>query len=676
MGVERLAKITLLAPRSELPKVVKELTRFEWFHPTQPKSVSYDPNIDALVMRAYGLFIELDSVIKEMRIKVQPDVMEMIVRGVKVRKEKFVAKDWEDFVARTEAEAKPLLTVIKQLISDRAQLEKALVEESALKEALMMVSEFFIDLDKISRLKRIRMIFATIPSKDVGEIRRSLPEQVVVSSPLTKAYSALLIAGSVKEADRVDRVLRSFEVKPFTIRKELPQNPAEAYKVVEAEVAELEERLSECIEGIEGASEASKQKLLILYEAAKTAHSVLDQVRKSGDLKKIAIIEGYIPASHKGRLMDICRGRWPCFTGAQKKEQTPSLFTNRGFIRPFENITMNQGPPRYGEIDPTPLITFVFPIFYGMMFGDLGHGLILFLAGQILRIRGDEGLKKWGSIFSLAGLSAMVVGTLIGEVFGQELGKIIPLPGPLPVLELVERVHHQFNLESVVILLQVSILMGVTHITVGLLLDLVKTVKEKDYVEAMISKLPTLLLYVFGFLFALAFISAGYSFGNIMTSTDPTHLIGLPVNFVAMMSLAVAVTCMVVLSTGKALAIKLGKLPKESLSEVVMVHAIETLFERIPGFLANSVSYARLGILLVVHSALLFVLNKALEAGLMGVPILLLGNAGVIALEALIVYIQDLRLHLYEWFTKFYEGTGEGFKRMTPSTTYVDIKWE
>ncbi|MFN3621580.1 MAG: hypothetical protein ACK4TI_01690, partial [Nitrososphaerales archaeon] len=65
-----------------------------------------------------------------------------------------------------------------------------------------------------------------------------------------------------------------------------------------------------------------------------------------------------------------------------------------------------------------------------------------------------------------------------------------------------------------------------------------------------------------------------------------------------------------------------------------------------------------------------------LSLGPMGLPIWIIGNLGVVALEGLIVYIQDIRLHLYEWFTKFYEGTGRIFTKIAPETTYVKIEWE
>ncbi|MCP8313276.1 MAG: hypothetical protein H3Z53_02730 [archaeon] len=681
--VEQMAKVTLLVPRSELPVAIEELTKFEWFHTAQPKSVTYDVNIDALSMRAYKLFIELDSIIKELQLKAQLGIIETIKKGAIVtKKEKIVAKDWKDFLDQVEAQANPLLEELRNLSSEKASLEKRLSDVSALREALVIVSRLSIDLEKLTHLKHVHMVFTIVNTKDIKEIRNSLPNHFAVDRPLTKTYSALLIAGSARLAEYVDKVLKSFELKPFSIPKELPQNPMEAYKVLRSQEMELTKELIECEGMLSKIIEQSKEKFLVLHEATQAVYSILNPIRKSGDLKRIAIIEGYIPASYQDNFKKRFMDKWLCFikplsshSEHEKKEYSsaPSLFRNKSIVKPFENITVTQGPPRYGEIDPTPLITLIFPLFYGIMFGDFGHGLILLLVGLILYKRGDEGLKRWGVILSFAGTSAIIVGTLLGEAFGFKLGEIIPLLGPLQVLELVERVHRQFNMESVVILLQVAILLGIFHLAMGLLINVIKGIKEKERIEVLVFKLPLLIMYIFGVFFALSFIGAGNSFANILTSSNPTPLIGLPVYLMGAISIAVVVSCMIIIILGKGIAIKMGKLPKEPIGMVVMIDLIEVLFERIPGLLANTVSYARLAILLIVHSALLFVVNTAQGMGLTGLPILFLGNAGIIMLEGLIVFIQDLRLHLYEWFTKFYEGSGNTFNKIAPSTNYVEI---
>jgi Archaeal/vacuolar-type H+-ATPase subunit I len=66
-------------------------------------------------------------------------------------------------------------------------------------------------------------------------------------------------------------------------------------------------------------------------------------------------------------------------------------------------------------------------------------------------------------------------------------------------------------------------------------------------------------------------------------------------------------------------------------------------------------------------------LNETVAMGAVSLPLLIFGNLGIMALEGLIVYIQSLRLHVYEWFTKFYMGNGTRFKGITDGLTHALI---
>ena len=109
---------------------------------------------------------------------------------------------------------------------------------------------------------------------------------------------------------------------------------------------------------------------------------------------------------------------------------------------------------------------------------------------------------------------------------------------------------------------------------------------------------------------------------------------------------------------------------------MMIIEGVVEFLLKIVEFMANTISYARLGILMLVHVALMMVVNFSLGAGVIGIPLVIIGNIGVMMLEGLIVYIQALRLHIYEWFTKFYKGEGFLFQRFVPQTIRARIKWE
>ena len=72
-------------------------------------------------------------------------------------------------------------------------------------------------------------------------------------------------------------------------------------------------------------------------------------------------------------------------TDPKLKAQVPTLFDNKKFVRTFEVITESQGIPKNGEADPTPMIALMWPIFYGLMFADMGHGLLLMGMGLLIQ---------------------------------------------------------------------------------------------------------------------------------------------------------------------------------------------------------------------------------------------------------------------------------------------------
>ncbi|HZT35077.1 MAG TPA: hypothetical protein VFA15_04085, partial [Nitrososphaera sp.] len=102
---------------------------------------------------------------------------------------------------------------------------------------------------------------------------------------------------------------------------------------------------------------------------------------------------------------------------------------------------------------------------------------------------------------------------------------------------------------------------------------------------------------------------------------------------------------------------------------------VETVMVRTIEMLANTISYSRLGIMLLVHSALLVTVNNSFEHG-GGLAILIGGNIGIMMIEGLIVYIQTIRLHLYEWFPKWYKSDGVTFKKLVPNMLYTNLVWK
>jgi V/A-type H+-transporting ATPase subunit I len=368
-------------------------------------------------------------------------------------------------------------------------------------------------------------------------------------------------------------------------------------------------------------------------------------------------------------------------------EILPSLLTNRRYINTFEVITETQGLPRYNEIDPTPIIAFVWPLFYGLMFADFGHGILLFGLGILLRNRGNGSIRTWGTLLAASGAAAVIGGLGTGEIFGfhfenfailNPLVHAIPLIGALSVSEL--------TFEEVTKILEISIAIGIVHILLAFFLRLRADIKERNKLIIFTKDIPTILQYFAVVAIILAAIGSGYDIIGMFGLTGVTHTEPVPwltflfgewvtVEVVAKTAPLVIIGCVIVMILGgmkeEEHARKHGKEEGGGMVGII----VEVIMVRIIEMLSNTISYSRLGIMLLVHAALLVTVNDSFEHG-GGYAVLIGGNIGIMMIEGLIVYIQTIRLHLYEWFPKWYIGDGQEFKKIVPRMLYSNFIWK
>ena len=377
----------------------------------------------------------------------------------------------------------------------------------------------------------------------------------------------------------------------------------------------------------------------------------------------------------------------------EEEKKTPTLFDNKRFVKTFEVITQSQGIPKKGEADPTPMIALMWPIFYGVMFADLGHGLLLMGLGLVFKLKGQGTLSRWGMLIAISGAAAAIAGVGTGEVFGFHIDYFQPFKGLLeeggalhPVSFLVGSISvAQLNFEQVINILKVSIFLGIIHLVWAFVLHIKKLWKEGHKDTMIFEAIPNLTLYGGIVVIMMCAIGASYDvmnmYSKIHTESVPwvTFFLGewAQVWIVTRIAGIIIIASIVLMMIG---GIKHNKKhPEEggSAANVVM----EVLLGKSVECLAHTISYARIGIMLLVHAALLLTVNNSF-ASLGGaespgaLALLIGGNIGIMMIEGLIVYIQSLRLHLYEFFTKWYDGGATPFKQVVPEMLYNQFKWK
>jgi V/A-type H+-transporting ATPase subunit I len=371
-----------------------------------------------------------------------------------------------------------------------------------------------------------------------------------------------------------------------------------------------------------------------------------------------------------------------------REEILPTLLTNKTYTRTFEVVTETQGLPRYGEMDPTPIIAFVWPLFYGLMFADFGHGILLFGLGMLFRYRGNGTLRTWGTLIAASGAAAAIAGLGTGEIFGFHLSQIAilspifaPLHGLVGVLSVSE-----LSFAQVVKILKVSIAIGIVHLLLAFFLRLRANIKQGNKLMVYTHDIPTIIQYLAVVALILAAIGSGYDIIGMFGVTGKIHHEQVPwlsfifgkwvtVDVVAKAAPPIIIATVIIMIIGgikeEAHMRKHGKDEGGGLVGIV----VEVIMVRIIEMLSNTISYSRLGIMLLVHAALLVTVNNSFAHG-GGYAVLIGGNIGIMLIEGLIVYIQTIRLHLYEWFPKWYAGEGIEFKKIVPKMLYSNIIWK
>ncbi len=738
MGLAKLSKVTLFVPRRESADTVSRLAEFEWFHPIDLSSKSdyIDPRLDDLILRSQKQYQSIDEIVRSLNIKTDIGIMDTMLKGIKKDKINFETDEIESLINEIDKKSENTLNESRQLISKISSINRELEELQSMRDTLRTVSKLNINIEKMREGWLFHQSLYIINTRDLAEIRRSLDNVTLLDYPINESQSALFIFSSSKDFERINKVIRSFDVNPFSIPKSLPQNPKLAYEAIVNRIDELNEKKKQFDSKTSKFINAHSHELLSYRESSMYCKDILDSLRKPGGFKNFAIIQGYIPTDmsedfrkttnkwysviddiksatdedvevnpnipkhdmfnvedvlldkeNKEHMNDTSNGN---ITYIKKQRKLiPTLFSNRKYFRSFEPITLTQGYPRNDEFDPTPMIAFIFPVLYGLMFGDLGQGAVIAGLGAIFRIRGVGTIQRWGTLLIACGLSASIVGLIVGELFGfhiQELpgAEFLKSTGIVGFLNATE-----FNQENVMTILTISINIGIIHLVSALSLNIYKGLKEGKSFEVFSQRLPTLIMYLAIISILLAAVGAQYQVLTMFENKAPapffSNILGdwITVEIVAKIAAPILIATMVIQIVAVPIGVKRGKVHFHgSLGEEMFMTVIEVMLIRVVELFANTISYSRIGIMLLVHVALMATTNGGVEfylhQGNMGAAIgmVLLGNIGVMMMEGLLVYIQALRLHLYEWFTKFFEGNGISFKKVAPDLVYTNIVWQ
>ena len=513
-----------------------------------------------------------------------------------------------------------------------------------------------VDLD-VSVLRSPRFIHSTlgsIPATNIERLETSLSRIPYVLLTLRKEQENAIVwlTGAQFNADILERAARSAYLNPLELAETFDGTPSEIIKSLNGEIENTQKEIEKQKEKISQLHDAYQQQLRTLLWRVRASRLLADAMARFGRLHYTYLIVGWVPSSklealtqHLKRVSkSILIEATPSIQRGPTNQTVPVSLQNPGLLGSFQQLVTTYARPRYEEIDPTILITLTFPLLFGAMFGDVGHGLLLALFGGVLvskRIPALRSMSGLGSIVAVCGLVATVFGFLYGSIFGLE--DVIPALWIRPM-------------ENITQILGIAIGGGIVILSLGFLLNLYNASRAQAWGRFLFDPNGLVGLALFWSLLGLA---AGAFIPNFPVPAVVFGLIAIVAGVAVMFSEAL-------------IHLVEGHRPLfEGGLGIYAIQAVVELFEKLISFLSNSLSYVRVGAFAVAHvglSAVIYILANLASPG-HGVGywlVAIIGNLFIVGFEGLIVGIQTMRLEYYEFFSKFFTGGGAPYEPLTP----------
>ena len=458
----------------------------------------------------------------------------------------------------------------------------------------------------------------------------------------------------------LESCLRDAGFREASMPQDLGTVTTETQARIVRELATLETELSRIAEELSRAHAAilpEVQSLTHRIDDSLTLLTLKDYCRVSD---KASVFAGWVPSAKTRALVSALRAKTEGraiidVAGAEALEaahgddvDVPVWIQFPVFLRPFKLLVDGYGVPSYRMLDPTLFVAVTFLVMFGMMFGDVGHGLVLAGAG-VYMFKTRESLKDASVLVIACGAMSALFGFLFGSVFGFE--HLIPTLWIKP-------------LENTTTLFFAAIALGAISISVGLILNIVNAVRSHAFLRNFFD--------VSGPLTALAYwAAAGLAVKAMLSRSDTSSSWTL---WLVIAPLAAF------FAKGPVLA--MAGIQDKAFPEGVIGYLMECvvkILEVLMGCLANTVSFIRVGAFGLAHAGLFLAIFSIADAvssapggTVMSWLVLIVGNIIVIVLEGVVVTIQALRLEYYEFFSKFFSRMGTKYQPVSFSNAVVN----
>ncbi len=381
-------------------------------------------------------------------------------------------------------------------VADRvATSEREISHLAARVSDLLPWSGFHLQIKEWRGTEHVALFTGTVPASQGPAIREMLRQAVTDVTveelgPVGNRQAWVVMAHtSCVDGVRAALALTDFREVSFP---GLSDYPAEEIERARARVGELGEEIGEYKERARSLSSEHYHESVALVEAIDSDRDALLVREDFGTTERAFVLEGWVAAENRERLLGALESYGDtldvAFSEPQAEDEPPVQLSNPGWLRPFETLTDLYGRPRYGKIDPTPLLAPFFFLFFAICISDVAYGAMLIIGSYLIKAKLDvaPGVKRFMDLLMLGGAGAMVVGVLFGSYFAIPFESLPPFLQSLRVLD---------PLKGITDFLLFAIVLGVIQVFFGVFLAAVEAFRQGDPASAVFEKLSTMFMF-------------------------------------------------------------------------------------------------------------------------------------------------------------------------------------